>query len=334
MLKENSKKCDVLGIGSPLLDIIMSVDEVFLNKMNLKKGIMNFISKEDSLDISEETQKIAKKILLGGSSANTISGVNALGTSAGFMGVLGKDNHGDTYREQTEKEGVISHLQYHDKHATGHAFTFITPDGERTFATHLGAAVAIEKKHIKEAEIRDAKFFHIEAYQLEDPLLCRALFHAIAVAKEAGTKISLDLSDAELIKRNKALFQDVIREHIDIVFANEEEAKEFTGKSEKNALCSIADMCDVAVVKLGSRGSLIKSGDQIYQIESCKVIVENTNGAGDMYASGILHGLVCDLGLKRAGEIASFASSLVVASPGARLHKKHLDSVRKFGNMQ
>ncbi len=331
MLKESSVKCDVLGIGSPLLDIIMSVDEVFLDKMRLKKGVMNFISRDDSLDISQETQKIGKKILLGGSSANTISGVNALGTNAGFIGVLGKDDHGDIYQRQTKKEGVISYLQYHNEHVTGHAFTFITPDGERTFATHLGAAVAIEREHIKETEIRGAKIFHIEAYQLEDPLLCRTLFHAIAVAKEAGTKISLDLSDVELIKRNKALFHDVIIEHVDIVFANEEEAREFTGKSEKNALHAIAGICDVAVVKLGSKGSLIRSGDEIYRIDPCRVEIKNTNGAGDMYASGILHGLVCDLGLKRAGEIASHVSSLVVASSGARLDAKYLDSVRKLG---
>ncbi len=330
MSKENIKKCDVLGIGSPLLDIIMNVDEAFLNKMNLKKGSMNFISNDDSLDISEETKEIGKKFMLGGSSANTISGVNVLGTRAGFIGVLGRDDHGKMYQGQTEKEGIISHLQYHDKYLTGHAFTFITPDGERTFATHLGAAIAVEKKHIKELEIRDAKIFHIEAYQLEDPLLCRALFHAIAIAKDAGTKISLDLSDAALIKRNKALFNDVIKEHIDIVFANEDEAKEFTGKNEEGALRLISEICDIAVVKLGENGSLIKSGDEVFRINPYAVRVENTNGAGDMYAAGILHGLVCGMDLKCAGEIASHAASLVVASPGARVHQKHLDSIRKF----
>lgn len=334
MLKEKLEKCsscEVLGMGSPLLDIIMPVDEAFLSKMRLKKGMMNFISNDESLDIVGETEKIAKKFMLGGSSANTISGVNALGTKAGFMGVLGNDNNGKLYHEETKKEGIISHLQYHDKHATGHAFTFITPDGERTFATHLGAAVAVERGHIRESEIGEAKIFHIEAYQLEDALLCRELFHAIAVAKAAGTKISLDLSDGELIKRNRALFDDVIREHVDIVFANEVEAKEFTGKDEEEALRLIAKICDVAVVKLGGRGSLIQSGDEVHRIEPCLVEIENTNGAGDMYAAGILHGIACDFDLKRAGEIASFASSLVVASPGARLDVKYLDSVRKFG---
>ncbi|MBT3356195.1 adenosine kinase [bacterium] len=330
MGKKTSRRHDVIGIGSPLLDIVMQVDEDTLSKMNLKKGSMKLISKDESLSIAKETAQIKKRVSPGGSSANTISGANALGTETGFIGAVGDDEYGELYKKQTEDEGVTPFLHHQEESVTGHAFTFITPDGERTFATHLGAANTLEKEHIKEDQIKDAKFFHIEAYQLEDPLLCRALFHAIAIAKDAKTKISLDLSDAALINRNKILFTDVICEHVDVVFANEDEAREFTGKDNEEALDYIAKMCDVAVVKLGEKGSLIKSGEEICKISPCSVDIENTNGAGDMYAAGILHGLVKGLSLREAGELASHASSLVVASPGARIHEKHLDSIQKL----
>ncbi len=330
MSKVNKNKCAVIGIGSPLLDIVIEIEDDALEKMNFEKGSMNLISKDQSLDIENETKAYKKQIIPGGSSANAISGVNVLGTRAGFMGMIGEDEYGREYKEKTQQEGVVLYLHNHSSDATGHAFTFITPDGERTFATHLGAASGLDKEHIDREEIENAKIFHIEAYQLEDPLVCRAIFHAIAIAKNSDTKISLDLSNRGLVARNKALFEDVIKEHIDIVFANEDEAREFTGKESEEALNDISDMCEIAVVKLGERGSLIKTKDVVYRFKPNKVEVENTNGAGDMYAAGILHGIANDMDFEEAGDIASYVSSLVVASPGARLHEKHIDSVRKY----
>lgn len=328
-MSQKNKNCEIVGIGSPLLDITLEVDEETLDKMDFKKGSMNLISKDQSLDIENEIRGLEKKISPGGSSANTISGVNALGTKAGFVGVVGDDEYGKEYQKQTEKEGVVSHLKNHEESLTGHAFTFITPDGERTFATHLGAASKICKEHISKELIQESQVLHIEAYQLEDPLICGAIFHAIAIAKDSGTKISLDLSDASLIERNKAMFKDVVVEHVDILFANEDEAKAFTGKNETEALDEFANLCEFAVVKIGERGSLIKHKNKVFQIKPKKVEVENTNGAGDMYAAGILHGIVSGLSPDVAGELASHASSVVVSSTNARANKKHIDSILK-----
>ena len=131
--------------------------------------------------------------------------------------------------------------------------------------------------------------------------------------------ISLDLSESNLIKRNLDFFKKFVKDYVDIVFVNETEAEAFTGKKEEEALNEISHFCKIAIVKLGERGSLIKSSNRIYQIPSFKTNVINTNGAGDMYASGILYGLANNLDLKASGTIASFAASLVVASSGARL---------------
>lgn len=329
MSKEKNEKCKVVGIGSSLLDVAMDVDNEVLKLLNFKKGSMNLISELEAEIIQEKMRGFLSKITPGGSSANTLSGINALGNKVSYIGTVGDDEFGEEYEKKTIEEGIISHLYRHDELPTGKAFTFITPDGERTFATHLGAAGAVEKEHIKEDEIKEAKILHIEAYQLEHPLTCKAVLHAIAMAKDHNTRISLDLSDAGLISRNKALFNEILKEHIDIVFANEDEAKEFTGKEEESALHELSRFCDFAVVKLGERGSLIKKNGKVYKIAPNVVDVENTNGAGDMYAAGILHGLINDLDMDETGRIASYVSSLVVASPGARIHEKFIDLIWK-----
>lgn len=327
----NNKQRDVLGIGSPLLDIVIRIEDRVLDDLNIKKGSMNLISESESKNILDSLSHLEFELAPGGSVANTIAGVSVLGNNTALLGVIGDDEHGKKYSEYTEEGGVVSHLLRHASDRTGHAITLITPDGERTFTTHLGAALGFSKDHINEDEIRNSKILHIEAYQLENPNICDALMHAIGVAKNSDVLISLDLSDVSLIQRNKKLFQQVVREHIDIVFANEEEAMEFTDKNDPtDALHEISNHCTVAVVKLGSKGSSIKNNGVVYHIEPHRVEMINTNGAGDMYAAGILHGLVNELHLQEAGDIASHVSALVVASAGARLDKKHHNLINKY----
>lgn len=321
---------DVIGIGSPLLDIIINISDEQLVELGFPKGSMNLISKDDSLRILSLLENLEKEYSPGGSSANTLSGVNILGNRAAFVGVIGQDEHGALYKSQTEGEGVISRLQLDEEKSTGHAFILITPDGERTMAAHLGAAIAMKNKYLNEQEVAAAKIMHVEAYQLEDEALYKILHEAFQIAKKNNTLVSLDLSDTHLIRRNKELFKEVVKEHVDILFANEDEALEFTGVSGEEALMVIANHCKVAVVKLGSKGSILMSAGNIYRIEPHNVEMINTNGAGDMYAAGILHGLVNGMDLQTAGEIASHVSALVVNSPGARLHPKHFDSISKY----
>lgn len=329
-MNKNNTGYDILAIGSPLLDVIIYVDDEHLKKLNFRKGSMNLISKDESSRILADLNGKTKEYMPGGSAANTLSGVNTLGNFSAFLGVIGNDEHGQLYREKTEGEGVVSHLESHSEQSTGHSLILITPDGERTMLTHLGAALAYDKLGIDKEKIASAKILHIEAYQLENPQILPVLKEAIEIAKAGGAKISLDLSDAGLISRNKELFREVVREHVDILFANEAEALEFTGKEEEEALHEIAEHCSVAVVKLGGRGSLIKHEAQVHRFEPYKIEMINTNGAGDMYAAGILHGLINGLDIKTAGEIASHVSALVVASPGARLDQKHLDAIAKY----
>ncbi|MEI7498607.1 MAG: adenosine kinase [Candidatus Falkowbacteria bacterium] len=329
-----AKKYDVLGIGSPLLDLTVKIDDGQLADLKFNKGSMNLISKEQSNVIRAFLKENAHEISPGGSSANTLSGVNVLGNRAAFLGVIGQDDFGQAYRDHTIAEGVSSHLITNDSQATGHSYILITPDGERTMATHLGAATSFNKNHVNEELIADTKILHIEAYQLEQPKSHEALMHAVASAKKHSVLVSLDLSDAGLIRRNKELFKQVVHDHIDIVFANEAEAMAFTDVAEADAVVELSRHCQVAVVKLGERGSLIRANNHTYEISAHEVEPINTNGAGDMYAAGILHSIINQLGWAEAGKVASHIAGLVVASSGARLDKKHHQTISKYKSVK
>lgn len=325
------RRWDIMGIGSPLLDVVIGVDDAALDNLHIAKGSTTIISEERSRDILKKFDTIMQGLSPGGSAANTIAGAATLGNRAAFLGVVGDDEYGRVYREKLEKGNVTPYLSLHRTDATGHSIIFVTPDGERTMVTHLGAASNFAEEHIRVDEIRESRVLHIEAYQLELPNAYGALMRAIQIAEESDTVISLDLSDAGLVRRNRVLFERIVKEHVDVVFANEEEATAFTGKSDPiEALCELRRSCNIAAVKLGAKGSLIGEGADIFRIDPHRVDVVNTNGAGDMYAAGILHGLVNGLGLRRSGEIASHVSALVASSPGARLDERHIGSINGY----
>jgi sugar/nucleoside kinase (ribokinase family) len=324
------KKFDVVGIGSALLDFIIEIDDNVLAEMDLKKGEMHLIDEKKSKEILKKLEKYEVKTAPGGSAANTLAGISALGGSAVFLGKIGKDKHGDFYEQKTNENGVNSRLSKHDFAATGHTITFITPDSERSFATHLGAALHFRKEDILEEDIKNSRILHIEGYQLEDPALKEAAVHAMKIAKANNVKISVDLADPALIGRNLEPLKKLVKDYVDIIFVNEKEAEAFTGKKEEEALHEIYDMCEIAVVKLGEKGSLVKADGMIYRIPINKIKVVNTNGAGDAYAAGILYSIAKNIDMEKAGKIAAYISSQVVASAGARLNKSLKEEIKKL----
>jgi sugar/nucleoside kinase (ribokinase family) len=315
------KKYDVAGIGSPLLDFTFEVDDNILTEMNLKKGQMHLIDENKSREILKKLEKSKVETSPGGSAANTLAGIGILGGKAVFLGKIGNDEYGNIYEQKSSINGVKTKLG-RDNKMTGHAITFITPDSERTFATHLGAALYFRKQDVFEEEISNSKILHIEGYQLEDPELKETSLHAMKIAKANNVKVSLDLADPGLIQRNLEELKNIVKEFGDIIFVNETEAEAFTGKTEEDALNEISNFCEIAIVKLGEKGSLIKTNNNIYKIPINKVNVVNTNGAGDAYAAGILYSISYNIDMEKAGKIAAYISSLVVANKSARLDRK------------
>lgn len=315
------KKYDVAGIGSPLLDFTFEVDDKILEEMNLKKGQMHLIDENKSKEILKRLKEFKVETSPGGSAANTLAGIGILGGKAVFLGKIGNDEYGNIYERKSSINGVKTRLARYNK-MTGHAITFITPDSERTFATHLGAALYFRKQDVFEEEIKESKILHIEGYQLEDPELKETSLHAMKIAKANNVKVSLDLADPGLIQRNLESLKKIVKGYANIIFVNETEAEAFTGKKEEDALNEISKFCEVAVVKLGEKGSLIKTNNKIYKIPINKVNTVNTNGAGDAYAAGILYSIANNIDIEKAGKIAAYISSQVVADKSARLDKK------------
>lgn len=325
------KKYDVFGIGSALMDFLIEVDDNQLAEFDLKKGEMHLIDEEKSKELLNKLKHYNVKTAPGGSSANTLAGIAAFGGNVIFCGKVGKDKYGEIYEQKSNECGVCTQLKKEDGKMTGQAISFITPDSERTFATHLGAAIHLRQEDVFYEDIEHSKILHIEGYQLEDHELRKTSLKAMDVAKKHKTMISIDLADPGLVKRNLEDIKKIVKENASIVFANEEEAKEFTGKENPaEALNELAKFCDIAIVKIGKDGSMIKKDDKIYIVSAVETKAVDTTGAGDMYAAGVLFGIAKNLPLERAGKLGSWAASKVVSQIGARLNICLKDQVDKI----
>ncbi len=325
-------KHDVVSIGNPLMDILIDVEEGFLKEVGLIKGNMHILNEEETKKLEKKLEKNRIKLAPGGSEANTLTALSMLGHKVVYFGKVGKDAHGEDYHNKLIENGVISKVVKVDG-MTGRAITFITPDSERTFATHLGVATLLGDNEINEADIIKARFLHITGYTLDGETTRKAAIRALNIAKSNNVKTCLDLADPNILRRNKKLLSSIIKEYVNIVIANENEAKAFTGEEPEQAIKTLSEMSDIAIIKLGEKGSLIKNKDNLIRIAGFKANAIDTTGAGDIYTAGFLYGLLNDLDLKTSGEIASFIASKVVEVKGARLDRmpiEEINRIRKF----
>jgi len=322
---------DIFGIGSAIMDFLIQIEHNELVEFNLKKGQFHLIDEEHSKKLLKEIESHKVITAPGGSSANTVYGAAILGSNVVFCGKVGKDKHGDIYEQKMQGPTMKPILARSDK-MTGHSITFITPDTERTFAVHLGAAMQLKKEDVFFEDLKQSKILHIEGYQLEDKQLREVSLHAMKFAKENGVKVSIDVGDPGIAKRNREDITQMIREYADIVFMNEDEAKSLTDLEPLEALNIISKLADITIVKVGKDGSYIKQGDTIHQIPSYSAKAIDTTGCGDMYAAGVLHGIAKGHSLKVSGHIGSFYASKVVEKIGARLDGIDQIELNKFVN--
>lgn len=314
-------KYDIFGIGNPLVDLLFKVDDNVILELDLTKGSMHLINDEKVKSILQKLSSEKFHRSPGDSTANTLAGVANLGGTCCFCGKVGNDSDGLYYEETLTKDGVQNNLSKCSL-MTGKVIGLITPDKERTFCVYLGAAAHLEKEDIFEHEIAQSSFLHLTGYQLEDKKLKSTALHAMDIAKRHNVKISIDLADPNLILRNQNDLIRIAKKYANVIFVNEKEAEALTGKKPEDAIDEIAGFCEIAVVKLGEKGSLIKSGDKFYRIAGVAINAVDTTGAGDMYAAGILFGLTHGYTLDKAGRLASNAAAEVVKQMGARLSYK------------
>ncbi|MCC7574590.1 adenosine kinase [Candidatus Woesearchaeota archaeon] len=294
---------DVVCIGNALVDITVNVDDSFIVGAGLKKGSMSLVDDVSQKFLLSSIMGMRSTLSTGGSASNVALGVACLGAKSCFIGGVGVDDNGSFFEDFLISKGVIPRLNKDIKLSTGSAITLISEDGERTFSTYLGAASSLSVDDL--SGFPDANFLHVEAYLLENIVVKDLIIDLVNEAKSKGVKISFDLSDASLIQRIKPVLVEFL-DLVDVVFANEAEAEAFTGESGGGAARILSKVCEIAVVKLGEKGSVVVSGKNLIEVPVEVVVPVNTNGAGDAYAAGFLTGLSKNLSLSDCAELASF----------------------------
>jgi len=306
----------ILGIGNALVDVLVETqDETIFNKFGLKKGGMEMISAEMKNDIHKEICSFKQTVASGGSTSNTIYGLAQLGAPVGYIGKIGEDEMGAFFKNDMERAGVATHLSY-SKIDTGIATTFITKDGERTFATYLGAAAAQTPDELSKSVFSMYDIIHVEGYLIFNKELILSI---CKLAKKCGLLISMDMASYNLVKTMRPLMEELIHNYVDIIFANEEETFAFTNKKEHDALEILSTYCPVSVIKLGAEGSIAKVHGTTTVIPPVKAHCKDSTGAGDIFAAGFLYGLTNNYSIEDAGALASKLGAKCVEKIGARI---------------
>lgn len=317
----------IIGMGNALVDVLATLaDDTLLRKMELPKGSMQLINEEKLGIINKHFNEMRTYLATGGSAGNTILGLACMGAATGFIGKTGTDSYGKFYRDNLEKHNIEDKLQINQHLPSGVASTFITPDGERTFGTYLGAAATLKAEDLSLDMFKGYTYLYVEGYLVQDHDM---ILHAIELAKEAGLQVCLDMASYNIVEEDLDFFKLLTNKYVDILFANEEEARAFTGKEGKEALDILAKMCSIAIVKVGSKGSYIRKGTKEIKVDAIPVDkVTDTTGAGDYFAAGFLYGLTGGYSLEKCAKIGSILAGNVIQYVGANIPAGKWDEIK------
>lgn len=316
----------ILGVGSPIVDTIALVDEQFVSQIDGEKGGMVLV---DAQTISDLIQQLptAGMTAPGGSAGNTTFALARMGASTSFLGKTGNCGQGGFYRDGFARLGGDASRFKIGAIPNGHCLSLVTPDGERTMRTDLGAAMTLTPDEISARDFEGSHHAHIEGYLLFNESLMRKVLRS---AKEAGCTISLDLASFEVVNATKSILPEILRDYVDIVFANEEEGAAFTGITDDYRAMArhLAELTDIAAIKVGAHGSYIARAGEVERIEPMHAArVVDTTGAGDLWAAGFLYGWSQNRPLAECGQIGSILGAAVVQEQGSVLPEHVWDDI-------
>lgn len=313
-MKTQQAKTRIVGLGSALVDILVHESDDFVRRIGFQKGGMTLVDMTDLEKILAQVSTTPVEVP-GGSACNTAVGVGRLGGPARFVGKRGDDDSGRFFHDALAQRGVEPMLMA-SALPTGRVLSIITPDAQRTMITYLGASADTQPDEITAQCFTDSAVVHMEGYLLFNPDLMAA---ALKAAKDAGALISLDLASFTVVEQSKAVLKDIIDQDVDILIANEDEAWAYTGiKDEVQALDRLSRNVDIAVLKVGARGSYIQEADRVYRIPAQgSGTAIDTTGAGDLWAAGFLYGLVNGYDHEKSGRLASACGFEVCQVVGA-----------------
>ncbi|MFP4474672.1 MAG: adenosine kinase [Desulfatibacillaceae bacterium] len=316
----------IVGVGSALMDILAQEDDAFLESTGAAKGGMTLV---ENGFIDDLMGRFSQKpsIVSGGSACNTVVGVGKLGGRARFVGKCGTDEFGRMFRQGLLDNGIEPTL-FESRTPTGRVISIITPDAQRSMFTHLGASAETSPADITAEVFSDAAVVHVEGYILFNRDLMLATLES---AKKAGAKVSLDLASYTVVQESRDFLMSLL-DRVDILIANEDEAQAFTGHSDDaKAISALAEHAEVAVLKVGPRGSYIATEGKIARVEAqYGNPALDTTGAGDLWAAGFLYGLVNGLPVDKAGELGSACGYEVCQVVGACIPDTGWHNIRRI----
>jgi sugar/nucleoside kinase (ribokinase family) len=318
---DTAPRFDILGIGNAIVDVLAPVEEQFITKHDMRKGSMTLVDAARAEAIyaamppGQETS--------GGCAANTCAVAAGLGSRVAYLGRVANDQLGAVFRHDIAAAGVhFPTAPLIGGAPTARCMILVTPDAQRTMNTYLGACVAFGVEQVDEAVVADAAVTYMEGYLYDEPAAMAAFRHAAAVAHAAGRRVALSLSDSFCVNRHRAAFRDLVRGHVDILFANE---AEICALYECNVLvdaiaCVRKDVALAAITRGGDGSVIVRDAETVVvAAEPARVI--DTTGAGDAYAAGFLAAFTAGRGLASCGKLGSIAAAEIIGHYGARLQQ-------------
>lgn len=313
-MKFQNGKNRIAGLGSALVDILVHESDDFIQRVGVEKGGMTLVDVSALEDILSQVSTDTTTVP-GGSACNTAVGVGQLGGLSRFVGKRGDDDLGRFFENALVQCDVDPQLMISSL-PTGRVLSIITPDAQRTMLTYLGASADTQPEEITSDCFADCAVVHIEGYLLFNPDLMLA---SLKAAKSAGALVSLDLASFTVVEQSKSVLEDIVHDYVDILIANEDEALAYTGvKVEEEAIQRLSRCVDIAALKVGAKGSYIQNSTGICRIAPLgNGAAVDTTGAGDLWASGFLYGLVQGFTHEKSGALASACGYEVCQVVGA-----------------
>ena len=312
-------RLDVIGFGNAIVDVIAEADDRLLERLELAKGTMTLIDRERMTALYDSMGPAIE--MSGGSCANTMAALAALGAEVAYVGKVQNDQLGEVFAHDIRATGVEFRTRPLEQGPpTARCLVFVTPDAQRTMATYLGACVELGPEDVDEAQVAAADTVYLEGYLWDRPEAKAACLKAAEIAHRHGRHVALTLSDPFCVARWRSEFADLISGHVDVLIANEAEICGLYGANElEQAVDLVRGQVRIAALTCSADGSVLVTGHTTERIAAAPVarLVDST-GAGDLYAAGLLYGLTHDLPLAACGRLGSLAAAAVLGQFGAR----------------
>lgn len=313
-----ARAIDVTSIENALVDLLVRAEESDLRELGMKKGHMQLVEGALQARILANLGKLTAEVELGGSAANALRAMALVGAEVSYSSCVARDMYGDSFSSRLEELSIRNRLAVVEG-STGTCLVVVTPDGERTLNTHLGACRGYHKGFVPEQDIKNSKIFFTTGYVWDTPEQVEAIEHALELARKNNVKVALDVADPFVVARSQNRFRELFRSTVSLVFANAQEAEMLVGCTGEKAALTLGEQVELAVVKDGAQGAWVCHQGKSLHIPTRQVKVVDTTGAGDLFAGGFLLGLVRGKSLATCGKLGTLLASDTVTHMGVRL---------------